>query len=352
MYSILNIGSDWLGKRNVAINNYLSDKERFADLFNVKVFSGKQIVMPEDLTDMDTKALRIYHNAEESIHEEFIRDQLKQWKYGARLLILGLEPESSVHYALPVKMMKYESIQYEKNYKQIQKKHRKDRDLSQDEYISGFGKRDFLNPVITIALYHGKEEWDAPITLFDMIDFGNMPEEIREEVKSYCNDFHVNLLDINHPENSEKFRTDLREVFGFLLRQNDKKALKEYVENNDNFRHLKEDTYDLIVTLSNSKDIMVKKEECCTEGGYDMCRALQEWLEEERAAGRQKGLREGRQEGELLCLIGLTMKKKEKGMGTKEIAELLEEDEKFIQKIVHAMNLAHSGVPEEVFMYM
>ena len=39
-------------------------------------------------------------------------------------------------------------------------------------------------------------------------------------------------------------------------------------------------------------------------------------------------------------------------MGTKEIAELLEEDEKFIQKIVHAMNLAHSGVPEEVFMYM
>lgn len=279
LYSILNIGSDWLGKRNVAINNYLSDKERFADLFNVKVFSGKQIVMPEDLTDMDTKALRIYHNAEESIHEEFIRDQLKQWKYGARLLILGLEPESSVHYALPVKIMKYESIQYEKNYKQIQKKHRKDRDLSQDEYISGFGKRDFLNPVITIALYHGKEEWDAPITLFD-----------------------------------------------------------------------------LIVTLSNSEDIMVKKEECCSEGGYDMCRALQEWLEEERAAGRQKGLREGRQEGrqegELLCLIGLTMKKKEKGMSTKEIAELLEEDEKFIQKIVHAMNLAHSGVPEEVFMYM
>ena len=337
-----------MGKRNVTVNNYFADKERFADLFNVKLFGGKQVVLPEDLVDMDTKALRIYHNAEGNGYEEFVRDQLKQWKYGARLLVLGLEPENSVHYALPIKLMKYESIQYEKNYRRIQKRHRKKKDLKQKEYISGFGKADYLEPVITIALYHGKEEWDAPVSLHEMLSFESMPEEIREEVKNYCNDFHVNLLDVNHPNDTDKFKTDLREVFGFLVRQNDKHALQKYIESNVNFRCLKEDTYDMIMVLSNTKEMMVKKEKYGTEGGYNMCLAIREWGEEERAAGRQ----EGRQEGEMLCLISLTMKKKERGLSVEEIAGIFEEDELVIQKIFIASEKAGSGLPEEIFMYM
>ncbi len=332
-----------MGKNNVIVNHYFADKERFADLFNVEIFGGKQVVSPEDLVDMDTKALRI--SSTENMYEEFVRDQLKQWKYGARLLVLGLEPENSVHYALPIKLMKYESIQYEKNYSRIQKRHRKEKDLNQKEYISGFGKSDYLEPVITIALYHGNEEWDAPVSLQGMMSFESMPEEIREEVRNYCNDFHVNLVDVNHLDGVDKFKTDLREVFGFLLRQNDKEALKDYIESNENFRHLKEDTYDVIMALSNTREMMVKKEKYSTEGGYNMCLAIREWGEEERAAGRQ----EGRQEGEMLCLITLAMKKKEKGLSVKEIADLLEEREDLILKIFHASENVKSGLPEEIY---
>lgn len=32
-----------MGKKNVVVNNYLADKERFADLFNVVIFEGKQV---------------------------------------------------------------------------------------------------------------------------------------------------------------------------------------------------------------------------------------------------------------------------------------------------------------------
>lgn len=65
-----------------------------------------------------------------------------------------------------------------------------------------------------------------------MMDFNGMPEEIREKIKMYCNDFRIHLLDVNKMENIERYATDLREVFGFLIRQNDKNALKEYVGTN------------------------------------------------------------------------------------------------------------------------
>ena len=42
-----------MGKRNAAVNNWLSDNRRFADLFNGAVFDGKQIIRPEELEDLD-----------------------------------------------------------------------------------------------------------------------------------------------------------------------------------------------------------------------------------------------------------------------------------------------------------
>ncbi|MBM6752670.1 transposase, partial [Mediterraneibacter glycyrrhizinilyticus] len=41
-----------MGKADIAVKNWLSDKERFADLFNGTVFGGKQVVLPENLEDM------------------------------------------------------------------------------------------------------------------------------------------------------------------------------------------------------------------------------------------------------------------------------------------------------------
>ena len=42
-----------MGKADIAVKNWLSDRERFADLFNGTVFGGRQVVLPEELEDMD-----------------------------------------------------------------------------------------------------------------------------------------------------------------------------------------------------------------------------------------------------------------------------------------------------------
>ena len=38
-----------MGKADIAVKNWLNDRERFADLFNGTVFGGKQVVLPEEL---------------------------------------------------------------------------------------------------------------------------------------------------------------------------------------------------------------------------------------------------------------------------------------------------------------
>lgn len=40
-----------MGKADVAVRQWLSDKERFADLFNGTVFQGKKVVLAEDLEE-------------------------------------------------------------------------------------------------------------------------------------------------------------------------------------------------------------------------------------------------------------------------------------------------------------
>lgn len=42
-------------EKDLQKKGYFSDPERFADLINGIIFSGKQILMPTDLSDMDSQ---------------------------------------------------------------------------------------------------------------------------------------------------------------------------------------------------------------------------------------------------------------------------------------------------------
>lgn len=85
------------------------------------------------------------------------------------------------------------------------------------------------------------------------------------------------------------------------------------------------------------------------EGGIRfMCNVI----ERERAEGYAEGKEEGREEGSWLHLIRLTMKKRDKGMGTQEIADLLEEDETTIERIVLAVVMSKSQDAEKVYECM
>lgn len=296
-----------MGKRNIVWNDYISQAERFADFFNGVVFQGKRLVCPEHLLPLDSKLWR--RCQEKNSYHEYVCDSAKVWEYEGMKYILGLEPEDSPHFALPVKYMNYESIQYDRQYRGIAKVHRRDKDLRQSEYISGFSEADRLMSVITIGVYLGRKEWSGFTRLTKMQDTAKVPEEVRKHLLPLRNDFRVNLFDVHTLETSDIFMTDLREVFGFLKRQEDKGELKKYVERNERFRHLEEDAYNVLVMYSESRELELRKEEYKTKEGMNMCLAIQEMIEDGRIEGQREGMSKGWADGVLAmnelihCLI-------------------------------------------------
>lgn len=89
------------------------------------------------------------------------------------------------------------------------------------------------------------------------------------------------------------FVTDLREVFGFLMRQKDKKKLRQYVNTNEYFRHMRKDAYNVIVALSGIEDLRIKVEDQQTEGGVDMCKAIDDLMKDAMEEGVEKGMGQG-----------------------------------------------------------
>ena len=81
----------------------------------------------------------------------------------ALTLVLGIENQSNVHYAMPVRNMLYDAMQYEKQVRQLAAAHRKKHDAAtSDEYLSGMSREDKITPVITLVINFGSKRWDGP----------------------------------------------------------------------------------------------------------------------------------------------------------------------------------------------
>ena len=148
----------------------------FADAFNYFVYGGRQIIDPEKLQELDTTEIAVPFGSENEMAVQKFRDLLKTATLmaddKAAYLILGVENESSVRYAEPVKTILYDSLQYSKQVQQTAARHREAKDRkghNNGEFLSGFYREDKLTPVITLVILFSSEEWDGPRTLHEMM---------------------------------------------------------------------------------------------------------------------------------------------------------------------------------------
>ena len=108
-------------------------------------------------------------------------------------VILGLENQQKIHYAMPLRIMQGDVMLYMKEYNEIQKEHKKNPDETSGEFLSKFKKTDRLHPVITICVYYGEEEWDGPKCLTDML-------KISDKMEALVSDYKMNFLEIKKSE--------------------------------------------------------------------------------------------------------------------------------------------------------
>ena len=273
-----------MGEKDTKAKEYLSDNSRFADLCNYVLFQGEQIIKAETLIEKDsTEVLSILVDGREEQFQKW-RDLIKgtviKRNKDMVFVLIGIENQSDIHYAMPVKNMIYDALNYGSQVKKTAKRHRKNHDkLTPAEFLSGFRKDDKLTPVITITLYWGADKWDGPRTLHDMLEHSD------ETLIKFIPDYHINLVVPEEIDDFKKFRTTLGEVLETIKVSNDKEQMRQLIFSNPVFQKMDNESVAAINTFLGTNIPLNKTEEVT-----DMCKAWDDLMNE----GIEKGVEKGR----------------------------------------------------------
>ena len=211
--------------------------------------------------------------------------------FGAYSLILAGESQTGVHYAMPVRNMLYDALEYTKQIEALAYGHKMSGEkLAGDEFLSGIRREDKLVPVVTAVLYFG-DRWDGAKSLHEMFRLGPETEALRE----YIPDYKIHLISVQELSDEAAFRSPLQQIFSMVKYNKDKKKLYRYVtEHREELRQFDDvEMTAALVLLGEQKRLAQMLAEQETEA-FDMCRAIDELIED----GRTEGLAEGQTAGE------------------------------------------------------
>ena len=276
-----------MGEIDVCTKEYMSNPQFFADAFNYYFFKGKQVIKPEELIVQDTAELSLPYGEEgDMVPKQKFRDVLKMWTImtdeDASYMLLGIENQNDVHYAMPVRNMLYDALNYSAQVDEIRKKYKKSKNIKSEEFLSGFKKTDEIKPVFTLVIYWGTKAWDAPKSLFEMMHIKN---EMADIVREYVNDYKIHVIVPNEIENFEWFSTELGYCLRYIQSSNEKTKLKKLLTDyKDVYSKFDKASGNLIQIVTNTKlPKSVQKEE-----SINMCKAIEEWMEEVREEAREE----------------------------------------------------------------
>ena len=292
-----------MGKVDVNVNIWLSEKKRFANLFNGVIYGGRQVILPEDLEEVNpVSSVSVKNRTGKTKNMKKYRDIIMKWRNQATLVLLANESQDKVHYAMPHKVMLYDGMDYEtqirnnwKNFNDRRKQNKKAGQsleyLTAGEYLSRFRKKDRLIPIISLVFYYGSEPWDGPVDLYDMFRLEGTKEE-KEILEKYLPNYKINLVDAERLEDVEKFSDDLQVILTMLRYRDSKEELKHYIDENKKFfQNVDYETSQAMKAFLNMKQIPGETEQ--KEEMVDMCKAIQEMYDDGVKDGIQQGVERG-----------------------------------------------------------
>ena len=308
-------------KPDAIFKNFWRDNGHFASLFNTAIFGGKAVIQPEELKELDTDVSNFikFGKYEESLTRT--RDVVKKAANDTDFVILGIENQRKIHYGMPLRVMIYDALSYLKECQKIAGKHKEAGDkATAEEFLSGLHKGDRLHPIITIVIYYDEKPWDGAQSLKEMI--GDMPSE----VSGVFSDYRMNLLQVRESSQYHFEDEDVQTVFEitrYIYQGEFAKVKKFYGE-----KRVKSEVGAVIGVMADSS--LIVEEALDSEGGMNMCTALEKLEEKGREEGRIEGKLEGKREMILAFLkagADTWMIKKASGWSEEEIEVIRREIE-------------------------
>ena len=266
-------------KPDTILKNFWRDNHHFADLFNAALFDGEQVLNPADLSEADTDVSSFlkFNGHAETVQK--VLDVVKKTAYGIDFVIWGLENQSKIHYAMPLRHMIGDGFSYLKEYQEIAAKNRKDKNFaSSDEFLSNMKKTDRLHPMISLCVYYGENPWDGPLCLMDML-------EVPEKIKPLVADYKMNLLELRTSGSLQFHNQDVNTVFDISRSIYERDYNKINTVYKD--RLIAAELGVVIGAITQSQELIDHALEVEQKGGQvNMCSAL----EELKMEGKQEGM--------------------------------------------------------------
>ena len=261
-----------MGTKDIMLKNYFTP-ERFADMFNAIVFNGRRIVDPGNVTPWEKETDDVKVKGKDAFANWRLRDTIKVVELpDAVYCLMAIEHQIKAEPEMPLRVMEYDVREYL-------------RQMRED----GVSK---LKPIITLVIYWEGNEWSYATTLHEMFDETAKAFLEKTGIMKYLPDYRMNLFIPKSAtaEELERFETDLKYVMTYVRYSDDKNKLMNYARENDIVLNIESVT--IINALTNSN---LKIEEGKDE--VQMCKALDDLIEDGRNEGRSEGIEIGRQEG-------------------------------------------------------
>ncbi len=284
-----------MGVKDTVTTKYMRQIEIFADIFNFYIYDGKQVIDPASLEELDTRELGVPYGGEKGARQpvqknrDIMKSVIGMADQRTAYLLLAIENQSNIHYAMPVKNMVYDALQYAEQVESAAASHRKSgdyRNVAGDEYLSGFLKRDRLLPVVTLVVYFDSKEWDGPLSIHEMF------QDQDKKILALVPDYKINLVSpaAIRDDDFDKFHTSLKEVLSFIKYARNKAALKKVLEDNEAFRHLGREEVDVLNACVGANIAPQKGEE-----ETDVCLAIEQMIEEAAQEAAQEATQKAAQ---------------------------------------------------------
>ena len=251
-----------MGEKDISENYLEAYNDVFADIINVLLCNGKQVIKQEHL---ETDGNKTIYKADEKIHEQE-RDIAKFWKDGhVKIALLGLENQTDSHPYMPLRVIGYDGASYKT---QILKEHEQE-----EKY-----------PVISIVLYFGMEHWKGPKSLREC--FKNIPAELSK----YVNDYKIHIFEIAYltPQQVEMFQSDFKIVADYFVQL---RTNKKYEPSKEVMAHV--DAVLKLMSVLTQDERFEEFQNSDEREVKTMCEVLDNAIDQGIAKGMKQGLEQG-----------------------------------------------------------
>ena len=237
-----------MGMADAVTKQYMKENTVFADAFNFLLYN---VILPQTLRELDTAEVVIPFTVDDKGKKQAqavqkYRDILKMTTVmtddKAAYVLFGVEAQTDIHYAMPVRNVIYDALQYGRQVTEISKRNRK-------------------NSGQTMAV----------------TDKGLL---------QHIPDYRIKLIDPAGIDSDEmdKFHTSLREVLSYIKYSKDADKLAEYMNHNQRMEHLEVGAAQVIKEVTNTKFQIPKGME-----EVNMCEAIEVLMKRRETEGITQG---------------------------------------------------------------